>query len=72
MECYQYDCFRSNRWTFAVGAMYAEQVLSSHSEVVPSLEGLKQNNFRMIEDFVTLTARSWFHNLATGIEPNYM
>gem|GEM_PF-6538655 len=55
-----------------MGAMYAEQVLSSHSEVVPSLEGLKQNNFRMIEDFVTLTARSWFHNLATGIEPNYM
>ena len=50
----------------------AEPALSGHSEIVPSLEGLKQNGFRTIEDSITLTVRSWFHNLAIGIGPNYM
>lgn len=50
----------------------AEQALSGHLEVVPSLESLKQNGFRIIEDSITLTARSWFHILAIGNGPNYM
>jgi len=50
----------------------AEQALGGYSEVVPLLEGLKQNGFRMIEDSVTLTARSWFRNFAIGIGPNCM
>lgn len=36
-----------------VGDVAAEQALSGYSEVVPSLEGLKQNCFQTIEVSVT-------------------
>jgi len=52
------------RWGCSIAA---EQALSGHLDIVPSLYGLKQKWLPNGRRFCNTTTRSWFHNLAIRI-----